>query len=115
MHDLKSFFKSINFEYDEKTFANVEIAKVVLNKKQEVFNVYLHSPKVLPYEVMNKLITSNYLINNIYKCLIHISYEEITKADVLNYLQEIVKEIVLNKPSLISLEESIPKIDDDII
>lgn len=48
MHDIKAFFKSINFMSINKDLEEMTIDKVILNKKEEVFNVYLHSKKVLP-------------------------------------------------------------------
>ena len=56
MHDIHSFFKSINFICDTSFFDEVEIEKVVLNKKNETFNVYLRSKKVLPIEEIDKLL-----------------------------------------------------------
>ena len=47
---MEEFLKSINF-LDIEALKDVEIKKVVLNKKDEVFNVYLTSKQVLPYEV----------------------------------------------------------------
>ncbi len=115
MHDINAFLKSINFVIEEEIVENITIDKVVLNKKTETFNVYLKSTKVLPFNVINELINGKYKINNLYKCNIFISYENITDQDVLNYLNEIIKQLVKNKPSLISLEESTPIIDDDLI
>lgn len=115
MHNIESFFKSINFIDEENIFENVKIEKVILNKKNEIFYVYLKSEKVLPYEKVETLISNNYLINNEYKCNIYISYENITDEDVLNYVTKIVEKLVDKKPSLVSLLESKPIIDDDII
>ena len=64
---------------------------------------------------MDKLINGDIKINNTYPCIINITYEEINSEDVILYLQEIIKKLVKDKPSLISLSESVPKIDDDII
>ena len=116
MHNIESFFKSINFTPESTLFKELEIEKVVLNKKSEVFNVYLHAKKVLPISEIDLLLdaTKN-KINNEYKCLIFLSYEEITDEDVLLYVEEIVKRLTLKKPSLISLLENKPIIDDDII
>ena len=37
MHDIHSFFQSINFVPETNNFDEIEIEKVVLNKKEEVF------------------------------------------------------------------------------
>lgn len=115
MHDIHSFLKSINFIDENHILSDVEIEKVILNKKDERFTVYLYSKNVLPYHIMNELLKKEYKINNLYKCKICIRYEEITSTDVLNYISEIVGELVKEKPSLISLLEASPILDDDII
>ena len=115
MHDIKSFLKSINFDDENNLLNDVTIEKVVLNKKSETFSVYLKSENVLPYDIIDKLISGSYLINGKYKCNIYITYVNITDEDLLEYVKIIMEKLVEKKPSLISLLESIPVIDDDII
>lgn len=115
MHDIKSFLASINFLDNEEILKNVIIDKVKLNKENETFRVFLKHSQVLPFAVMNKLLTENYKINDTYNCQIFISYEEVTESACLSYVNEIIKELVSEKPSLISLLDNEPKIDDDII
>ena len=116
MHDIYSFFKSINFTPENNIFDEVEIAKVVLNKKDESFNIYLHSPKVLPIGEIDTLFSScENKINGKYKCNVTINYDEVSGEDCLSYVKEIVKRLTEKKPSLISLLECEPTIDDDII
>lgn len=115
MHDINAFLKSINFNDEENILKDIIIDKVVLNKKTETFNVYLKSSTVLPFNIIDQLINGSYKINGLYKCNIYITYEAITDQDVLDYLSEIIKRIVSVKPSLISLQDTIPTIDDDLI
>jgi len=115
MHNIESFLKSINFNDDANLLASAKIAKVVLNKKTETFNVYLELSEVLPYNFANALLNKPYLINNKYKCNIFLNYLNITDEDIINYLNEIIKELIISKPSLVSLEDSTPLIDDDLI
>ena len=116
MHDISSFFKSINFLPEKDTFTDLEIKKVVLNKKEEVFNIYLHGKKVIPKKDIDLLLEAcKNKINGIYPCIITLEYDELTEEDCLSYVEEIIKKLVAKKPSLISLEECMPKIDDDII
>ena len=116
MHDLNSFFKSIKFVPESNVFENVSIKKVVLNKKEEVFNVYLHSSEVLPIDDVDALLSSSKnKINGEYKCNIIMDYDEIKNEDCLNYVQKIVLRLTEKKPSLISLVECVPVIDDDLI
>ena len=115
MHDINNFLTSINFNDEENILKDVIIEKVVLNKKSETFNVYLKSNQVLPFNIINKLINNKYKINGLYNCNIYINYDNITSEDVLTYIEEIIKKIVEEKPSLISLLDNKPLIDDDII
>ncbi len=115
MHDLNSFFKSINFNDKEELLKDVNISKVVLNKKEKIFNVYLKNSTVLPFNIIDKLINNKYKINNTYDCNIYIDYDTITSTDVLSYIEEIIKRLVAEKPALISLLDNKPIIDDDII
>ncbi len=116
MHDIHSFFQSINFVPETNDFDEIEIEKVVLNKKEEVFNIYLHNKKVLPIKEIDALLeASKNKINGEYKCNIMINYDEVTEEECLDYIKTIVKRLVDKKPSLISLVERTPLIDDDII
>ena len=116
MHDIHSFFQSINFVPETSNFDEIEIEKVVLNKKEEVFNIYLHNKKVLPIKEIDALLeASKNKINGEYKCNIMINYDEVTEEECLDYIKTIVKRLVDKKPSLISLVERTPLIDDDII
>ena len=116
MNDLTSFFHSIEFSPREGIFDNTRIEKVVLNKKEEAFNVFLRAKNVLPIEDLDALLEAkNNKINGKYKCNITIDYDEIKESDCLFYVSEIVKRLTEKKPSLISLVECIPTIDDDII
>ena len=116
MHDIHSFFKSINFIPEKNTFDEIEIEKVILNKKSETFNVYLYSKNVLPIEEVDALLNAKEnKINGIYKCNIILNYAKIKESDCLTYVKEIVKRLTEKKPSLISLLECEPTIDDDII
>ena len=116
MHDIYSFFKSINFMPENNIFDEVEIEKVVLNKKEESFSIYLHSSQVLAIHDVDALLAAcENKINGEYKCNVIINYDEIKGEDCLNYVKEIVKRLTDKKPSLISLLECEPSIDDDII
>ena len=115
MHDIKSFLTSINFLDEDNVLQDVVIEKVKLNKKTEIFSVFLKSSKVLPFLIAKSLVHTTHKINGKYKCSVYISYENITDVDVITYLAEIIKELVNDKPSLVSLQDTLPIIDDDII
>ncbi len=115
MHDINAFLESINYEDDKELLKDFTITKVLLNKKNETFTVFLESPTVLPFTVIDKLINTKYKINNTYPCLIDITYQNISEENLLEYLNEIIKKLVALKPSLINLLDNKPLIDDDII
>ena len=116
MHNIHSFFKSINFQSKSDCWESTEIEKVILNKKEEVFRVFLHAKNVLPIKEVDELRRScQNKINGEYPCNIVMNYEEIKESDCLSYVKEIVKRLTDKKPSLISLLECEPTIDDDII
>lgn len=115
MHDIKAFLDSISFDYLEEDFKDVKVQKVLLNRTSETFRVVLHAIKVLPYEVVFKLLNGEFKIKNQYKCLININYDNITEEDVKQYLRNIIEKLVEAKPSLVSIKEIEPIIDDDII
>lgn len=115
MHNLEAFLNSIDFNFDEEVFKEVEVEKVLLNKKSETFKVCLHSNRVLPYDITNSLINGSYKINNTYKCLISINYEHITDEDITVYVRKVIERLGEEKPSLVSIKEIDPIIDDDII
>lgn len=114
MKDLEVFFKSIGLTCDEELL-NVEVNRVVVDKKSETFSVYLVSDKVLSYDRTLELGQREYLINEKYKCKIFLSYNRVETSDVINYLDRIMEELVVDRPSLVSIRESEPVIDDDLI
>ncbi len=115
MHDIKTFLKSINFSDSEELLNEVQITKVILNKKNASFNVFLTSNKVLPFDLVDTLINGEYKINDTYNCNINITYDNVPISDLTEYLSKIIEKLVIAKPSLISLSENPPLIDDDII
>ena len=46
--DLKRFFESIGYAFQEEIFKNTKIVKVLYLKEKDVFEVYLESRYLLP-------------------------------------------------------------------
>lgn len=115
MKEVEKFFLSINYDFNLDLINDINVEKVYLNKQYETFLVVLRCSRVLPFKDIYNLINNEYKINNLYKCKINIVYDNVTNEDVLEYLREIIKIIVDRKPSLISLVESSPSVDDDLI
>jgi DNA polymerase-3 subunit alpha (Gram-positive type) len=114
--ELKRFFNSIEFHSEDEGFNNCEIEKVVYLKQKDIYEVYLNLVNVLPYKVLMELLYQASLgIKKEKKCLIRLSYNNITNDDILNYLKELIKELVEKRPSLVNLNDSNISIDDEII
>ncbi len=114
--ELKRFFKSIDFTYKEEEFTGASVSKVIYLKSQDVFDVYLHFENVLPIKTANALfLAAKNKINHEKDCAIHIQYETVKEEDCLLYLNEIIRELIKKRPSLVNLSDAIVSIDDEII
>lgn len=114
--DLKRFFKSIDYDYQEENFKNTIIEKVIYIKDKEIYEVYLKNTYSLPYNIVKKIFDcAKSGINKKDKCLIKINYNIKTLDDVEIYIKELIKELVDNRPSLINLIDSKIDIDDEVI
>ena len=54
-NELVRFFNSINFEDKENIFENASVLKVILKKKEELFEVNLVNDSVIEYKYVKKL------------------------------------------------------------
>jgi len=114
--DVVRFLNSISFTEDRSALENIEIEKVLYNKTKKIYEVIMKNEKVLPYNVVSSLLlASQNGINNKGKCIITLKYAEITKEDVLKNIEEILKIYRIKKPSLGSVFDTLPTIDDEII
>ena len=114
--ELKRFFDSINFSYKEEDFLNASIKKVIYLKQKDLFEVHIHADKVLPYSVIQELLgAAKNKIKGEKECNILFSYDEITKENVLDYLKNIIEELVKKRPSLVNLKDATVNIEDEII
>ena len=103
MEELKRFFTSINFAYNSD-FDDSTIEKVMYLKKDNSYNVYINSPKVLNYEIVNDLFEScKKGINGNLPCKITINYQVVTDDDIKNYLNIYIEKLVFEHPSLMGL------------
>lgn len=114
--EIKRFFKSIDYEYQEEIYKNAKVLKVIYLKSKDYYEVYINLDKVLEVEEVVKLFScSKKGINKEKKCLIKLSYDKVTKEDVLNYVRFFLKDLVNKRPSLVNIMESNMEIDDEII
>ena len=94
--ELNRFFSSIGFT--SESFREAQIKKVVLNKKEESFEVFITNPEVIDLKEINKLLLcASGGINGEKKCKINLSYELITEDDVLNYIYYLLDDIIIQK------------------
>ena len=114
-NELKRFLTKINFVCsDESEFENAFIEKVVVNKQTASFKVYMRLPKLLSYKTITELLECLKSGLSGKPCLIDFSYQDIVDEDVSIYIKEIIKELVKNKPSLISLAENEIKFENGV-
>ena len=112
--DVVRFLDSISFGDNRDEVKDVNIEKVLLHKKDETFEVVMTRPQVLPYEVATSLIqASKKGIHQKEKCFITLKYESVTEDDVVSYLEHMLKECVEKKPSLVSILDSAPTLEND--
>jgi len=115
MDELKRFLNSINFEYIDD-LQHTEIMKVVLNRETKVYNVYLKSMNVLSYELVTDLFNhAKKGINGKEKCYIELVYDEIKSEDLECYIKSILNAVVFEHPSLMGLENSFVREEDNTI
>ena len=114
--ELKRFFKSIDYPFDENGFYGASVEKVIYLKQKDIFEVFLHFENVLSPEMAKDLVhSSKNKINHEKECVIYFSYNNITEADVLQYVHDCIQELVKKRPSLINLTEAPVSIEDEII
>ena len=89
------FFNSINFNPTVlEDFNNIEIEKVVLNRKNESFNVYLKLDNLVNLKDMRKLLScASKGINGEKKCTLHFNYPNLTDELINGYVTNIINEL----------------------
>ncbi len=114
--DVKRFIESISYDGDTLPLQTIEIEKVLLNRRNETFEVIMTRDEVLPYEIASSLLlASKNGIHNKDKCFITLKYKEVKEQDKLEYLKEIFKIYKIKKPSLQSVFENPLEVKNNII
>jgi len=112
--DVKRFIESISYDGEQEGLEDLEIEKVLFNRTKETFEVIMTKENVLPYNVAFKLLlASKNGIHHKNNCKITLKYKKITEEDIKVYLMEILKICKVKKPSLSSVFENIPVIEEN--
>ena len=112
--ELKRFFNSIGFSSTH--FDAATITKVVLNKKEQSFEVFINIPNIVDINEINKLfLCAENGINGENKCKININYDSLDLDKIKEYIDYILDEIIIRRPSLIGVKQSQIKIENSDI
>ncbi|MBQ4031727.1 MAG: PHP domain-containing protein, partial [Bacilli bacterium] len=113
---LAKFFTSIGFEDTNNDFSEASISRVVLNKKKESFEVFIENDKPInPVATLELTKCAKKGINGKNKCHITFIYNDINDEDILEAFKVLLGELIVKRPSLVSLENKNISIDDDFI
>ena len=113
---LVKFFKSIEFEDTNEDFCEASISRVVLNKKKESFEVFIENDRPInPLATFELLKASKNGINGEKKCHINFIYNDMDDEDILEAFKVLLGDLIIKRPSLVSLENKNISIDDDFI
>ena len=114
--ELERFLNSISYEGNREDLQNIEIEKVLFHKDTRLYEVILTSEKVIPYETVSELfLAAQNGIHGKEKCKITMKYQTIEEESVLDYVTHIAKIIKVRKPSLGSILDSVPTMDENNI
>ena len=112
--EIKRFFNSIGF--NGEGFNEAVIEKVILKKKEEKFYVYIKNKDVIDLEYVNQLFLCGCNgINGSKKCNIILNYENVTFEDIKKYIDYLIDEMIIKRPSLIGIKKSELEIVNDTL
>ncbi len=113
---MLNFLKSIGFTDENKDFEGASISKVILNKKDNSFNVFIENEKPLsPKATFSLLQCAKKGIRGENPCHVHFIYNDVDDQDILEAFKVLLSDLILKRPSLVSLENKNITIDDDFI
>ena len=116
MSEVERFYKSIKFESENEIMKNAIIEKVILNKKKETFQIYLHLETPVSFlEIQELFACAKKGINQTSSCSIILSYDHYTMEHLQEYVIAIKQNLLLEHPALSGMKETSVLIDEDII
>ena len=113
---LLNFFNSVGFTDEDGDFSNASISKVVLKKKEELFEVFIENDRPInPVRTLELVKCASKGINGKNKCHINFIYNDMDDEDILDAFKVLLGDLITKRPSLVSLENKNISIDDDFI
>ena len=114
--EVKNFLKSINYEITDDTFSASHISKVILNKEERKFYVYLNNEYPFNLEEIEKLLSCSHNgIKEPNDVKINFVYDNIKDDDVLNAITYILEKEKDTHPSLVTITKENIKVSDKMI
>ena len=113
---LLNFFNSIGFTDEDGDFVDASISKVVLKKKEEIFEVFIENERPInPVRTFELIKCASKGINGKNKCHINFIYNDMDDEDILEAFKVLLGDLITKRPSLVSLENKNIAVDDDFI
>ena len=113
---LLNFFNSVGFTDEDGDFLEASIAKVVLKKKEQIFEIFIENERPInPVRTLELVKCASKGINGKGKCHINFIYNEMDDEDILEAFKVLLGDLITKRPSLVSLENKNISIDDDFI
>lgn len=111
MKEVKKFFESIGFQHLELS-DHAEIKKVILQKKKELLEVYLHFSNPLDFTTIQELfLCASHGIYGKSNCELKLSYEKISEAELEEITNGLKAQLIEEKPSLMGIKDTKIQID----
>ena len=115
-NDVTRFLDSISYPSEREELKNIEIEKVLLHRKDGFFEVYLKGDVPLPYNAAKELLVcASNGIHGTEKCCVVFHYQAVLDSDISLYIEGLLKDLIIKKPSLSSVLEVPVIVNDDII
>ena len=112
--DVEKFLEMIEYNQNKETLENLQISKVIINKKENKLEVFLTADKVIDYLSAKNLqqCVKNFKYG---KCILHFNYKQVLEEDKLSYFKSLLEELIIKRPSLMGLKNPQIKLEDEII
>lgn len=112
---LERFFNKIDFN-NRETFKDAKVVKVVVNNKNDSWEVYIHAPSFLDINALNELsLLASKGIEDVSTINIIADYDSYSDDDVKECFLFYLNSLCTDNPSLMSLVDGVVNISDRII